>query len=283
MICTAHLKKVLCISCNVFFFFQAEDGIRDYKVTGVQTCALPIWRGAAARRGRARPRAHGVAAERRQGGARAVKALITGGRGGLGRAFAEALGDDAEVALLDLPEFDVGDPAAWRALEGSYDAAFLNAGVITGEGEMAALTDEQYRRAAGANLDGVVFGVRECAARLMPNGGSIVATASLAGLTATPMDPIYAATKHAVVGFVRRCAPQLAQRGSRLNVLCPGFTGTPIVVEEVRGVLDVPLIEPAFVAEAALQALHGDASGEAWVVQPNRIVQFRFPNIPGPR
>src|SRR6266850_6474100 len=29
--------------CLVFFFFQAEDGIRDYKVTGVQTCALPIW------------------------------------------------------------------------------------------------------------------------------------------------------------------------------------------------------------------------------------------------
>src|SRR5256885_7677666 len=30
-------------SCCFFFFFQAEDGIRDYKVTGVQTCALPIW------------------------------------------------------------------------------------------------------------------------------------------------------------------------------------------------------------------------------------------------
>jgi NAD(P)-dependent dehydrogenase (short-subunit alcohol dehydrogenase family) len=212
-----------------------------------------------------------------------VRALITGGRGGLGRAFAAALGDDSDVMLLDLPEFDVADPAAWRALEGSYDAAFLNAGVITGEGELAALTDEQYRRAAGANLDGVVFGVRECAARLMPNGGSIVATASLAGLTATPMDPIYAATKHAVVGFVRSCAPQLAERGIRINALCPGFTDTPIVIEELRGVLDVPLIEPAFVAEAALQALHSDTSGEAWVVQPNRIVQFRFPNIPGPR
>ena len=212
-----------------------------------------------------------------------MKALITGGRGGLGRAFAEALGDDAEVALLDLPEFDVGDPAAWRALEGSYDAAFLNAGVTTGEGELAALTDEQYRRAAGANLDGVVFGVRECAARLMPNGGSIVATASLAGLTATPLDPIYAATKHAVVGLVRSCAPQLAQYGIRINALCPGFTDTPIVVEELRGVLDVPLIEPSFVAEAALQALRSEDSGQAWVVQPNRIVQFRFPNIPGPR
>jgi NAD(P)-dependent dehydrogenase (short-subunit alcohol dehydrogenase family) len=212
-----------------------------------------------------------------------VRALITGGRGGLGRAFATALGDDTDVTLLDLPEFDVADPAAWRAVEGSYDAAFLNAGVITGEGEMAALTDEQYRRAAGANLDGVVFGVRECAARLMPNGGSIVATASLAGLTATPMDPIYAATKHAVVGFVRSCAPQLAELGIRINALCPGFTDTPIVIEELRGVLDVPLIEPAFVAEAALQALHSDTSGEAWVVQPNRIVQFRFPNVPGPR
>jgi NAD(P)-dependent dehydrogenase (short-subunit alcohol dehydrogenase family) len=212
-----------------------------------------------------------------------VRALITGGHGGLGRAFATALGDDTDVTLLDLPEFDVADPAAWRALKGSYDAAFLNAGVITGEGEMAALTDEQYRRAAGANLDGVVFGVRECAARLMPNGGSIVATASLAGLTSTPMDPIYAATKHAVVGFVRSCAPQLAKRGIRINALCPGFTDTPIVVEELRGVLDVPLIEPAFVAEAALKALHSDASGEAWIVQPNRIVQFRFPNIPGPR
>src|SRR5256885_10226622 len=35
-----------------FFFFQAEDGIRDYKVTGVQTCALPIWTDCRARRGR---------------------------------------------------------------------------------------------------------------------------------------------------------------------------------------------------------------------------------------
>ena len=47
--------------------------------------------------------------------------------------------------------------------------------------------------------------------------------------------------------------------------------------------IDVPLIEPSFVAEAALQALRSDGSGQAWVVQPNRILQFRFPNVPGPR
>ncbi|MHB8468933.1 MAG: SDR family NAD(P)-dependent oxidoreductase [Gaiellaceae bacterium] len=211
-----------------------------------------------------------------------MRALLTGGRGGLGRAFAAAL-DDAEITLLDLPEFDVGDPAAWRALEGEFDAAFLNAGVITRESDIAALTDEQYRRAVGANMDGVVFGTRELAARLMPNGGSIVATASLAGLTSTPMDPIYALTKHAVVGFVRSVAPQLETRGIRINALCPGFTDTPIVIDEIRGGLPAPLMEPTFVAEAALRALASAETGQAWVVQPNRVLQFRFPNIPGPR
>ena len=211
-----------------------------------------------------------------------MKVLITGGRGGLGQAFAQALGD-AELTLLDLPEFDVGDPAAWRALEGEYDAAFLNAGVITGEESMAKLSDEQNERALRANVHGVVYGVRELAARLMPNGGSIVATSSLAGLTATPPDPIYALTKHAVIGFVRSVAPQLAGQGIRINALCPGYADTPIVPAELRGVLGVPLIEPSFVAQAALQALHDEESGGAWVVQPNRVLKFRFPHIPGPR
>jgi NAD(P)-dependent dehydrogenase (short-subunit alcohol dehydrogenase family) len=208
--------------------------------------------------------------------------LITGGRGGIGRAVAAALGD-ADVELLDLPEFDVGDSAAWRGLEGEFDAAFLNAGVITGETDIAALTDEQYSRAVRANVDGVVFGVRECAARLMPNGGSIVVTASLAGLMAAPLDPVYALTKHAVVGLVRSVAPHLVARGIRINALCPGFTDTAIVLDEVRGDLPAPLMEPSFVAGGALEALRSEETGGAWVVQPNRIVQFRFPNVPGPR
>jgi len=211
-----------------------------------------------------------------------VRALITGGRGGLGQAFAAALGD-ADVTLLDLPEFDVGSADAWHALDGEFDAAFLNAGVVTGESEIAELADEQYRRAVGANLDGVVLGTRELAARLMPKGGSIVATASLAGLTAVPMDPIYATTKHAVVGFVRSVAPHLVARGILINALCPGFTDTAIVLDEVRGDLPAPLMEPSFVAGAALEALRSEETGGAWVVQPNRIVQFRFPNVPGPR
>ena len=128
-----------------------------------------------------------------------MRALVTGGRGGIGSAIVEALGD-AHVTVLDLPEFDVGEPDAWRSLEGEFDAAFLNAGTVTACEDVATLADEDWLRILRANLEGVVYGTRELAARLMPSGGSIVATASLAGLTATPFDPAYTATKHAVVG-----------------------------------------------------------------------------------
>ncbi|HEY7420375.1 MAG TPA: SDR family NAD(P)-dependent oxidoreductase [Gaiellaceae bacterium] len=211
-----------------------------------------------------------------------MRALVTGGRGGIGAALVAALGD-AETTVLDLPEFDVGEPDAWRVLEGDFDAAFLNAGTVTACSDVAMLADESWVRILRANLEGVVYGTRELAARLMPRGGSIVATASLAGLTATPFDPAYTATKHAVVGWVRAAAPALVERGIRLNALCPGFVDTPLVQAELRGRLDVPLIEPSFVAEAALRVLQDEETGRAWVVQPNRVEPFRFPGVPGPR
>jgi len=212
-----------------------------------------------------------------------VRALVTGGRSGIGAAIVAALGKNADVTVLDLADgHDVAEPATWRALEGPFDAAFLNAGVTTGEPDVAAVGDEQYRRIMRVNVDGVFLGVRELAARLMPDGGSIVATASLAGLVGAPLDPVYAATKHAVVGFVRSVAPQLEAKGIRINALCPAFTDTPLVVEEVRGALP-PLIDPSFVAEAALRALHDEETGRAWIVQLNRVEPFRYPGVPGPR
>jgi NAD(P)-dependent dehydrogenase (short-subunit alcohol dehydrogenase family) len=212
-----------------------------------------------------------------------MRALVTGGRSGIGAAIVAALGGDADVTILDLADgHDVGDVSTWRELRGPFDAAFLNAGIAIGEADMGAVTDEDYRRIMRVNVDGVVYGVRELAARLMPDGGSIVATASLAGLVAAPLDPVYAATKHAVVGLVRAAAPQLTARGIRLNALCPAFTDTPIVADEIRGIVP-PLMEPSFVAEAALRVLNDDETGRAWVVQMNRIEPYRFPGVPGPR
>ncbi len=207
---------------------------------------------------------------------------MTGGRGGIGAAIVDALGHP-ETAVLDLPEFDVGEPEAWRSLEGEFDAAFLNAGTGTARSDAAELTDEEWHRVLRANVEGVVYATRELAARLMPHGGSIVATASLAGLTAMPHDPAYTATKHAVVGWVQASAPALAARGIRLNALCPGFTDTPLVHPDLRGRLDVRLMEAAFVADAALRVLDDPETGRAWVVQPNRVEPFRFPGVPGPR
>jgi NAD(P)-dependent dehydrogenase (short-subunit alcohol dehydrogenase family) len=207
---------------------------------------------------------------------------VTGGRGGIGSAILAVLGD-ADVVVVDLPEFDVGDPQAWRSLVGEFDAAFLNAGTSIGRADPAELKDEDWQRILRANLEGVVYGTRELAARLMPRGGSIVATSSLAGLTGMPGDPAYTATKHAVVGWVRAAAPTLMARRIRLNALCPGFTDTLLVEPELREAIDVPLIEPSFVAEAALRVLDDEETGRAWVVQPNRVEPFRFPGVPGPR
>ncbi len=209
-----------------------------------------------------------------------MKALVTGGRGGIGSAICALLDDPLS---LDLPEFDVSDPSSWKRVPGEFDAAFLNAGIGIGHPDPAELPDTEYRRIVGANLDGVVFGTRELARRLMPDGGSIVATASLAGLTGMPFDPAYTATKHAVVGWVRAAAPGLAERGIRINALCPGFTDTPIVQDELRTHPIAPLMEPSFVAEAALQIAGDEETGRAWVVQPNRVEPFRFPGVPGPR
>jgi NAD(P)-dependent dehydrogenase (short-subunit alcohol dehydrogenase family) len=209
-----------------------------------------------------------------------VTALVTGGRGGIGSAIVAAHGD---ALPLDLPAFDAGSPQAWASLEGEFDAAFLNAGIGIGFPDTAELPDAEVERIVRANLLGVVYGVRECARRLMPSGGSIVCTASLAGLTGMPFDPMYTATKHAVVGFVRAAADGLRPHGIRINALCPGFTDTPIVEDELRGILPAPLMEASFVADAALTLMRDAESGRAWVVQPNRVEPFRFPGIPGPR
>jgi NAD(P)-dependent dehydrogenase (short-subunit alcohol dehydrogenase family) len=214
-------------------------------------------------------------------------ALVTGGASGIGAAAIELLRTEGcEVRSLDLATgFDVADAEAWESVQ-AVDFAFLNAGVATGSNDIAALDDAEYGRAVGANVDGVVFGTRRMA-QVMAPGASIVATASLAGLVAMPLDPIYTLTKHAVVGFVRAVAPQLAQRGITINALCPGFADTPIVEPELREWVEgqgIALIPAETVAVAALTAARSGETGQAWVVQPGREpLVYEFRGVPGPR
>jgi NAD(P)-dependent dehydrogenase (short-subunit alcohol dehydrogenase family) len=206
-------------------------------------------------------------------------ALVTGGASGIGAAIVELLrGEGAEVQVLDLVDgFDVSDAAAWESVDG-VQLACLNAGVGTGEGDVRELGDARYRRALGTNVDGVVLGVRRLA-RVMPEGGAIVVTASLAGLTTMVTDPIYSGTKHFVVGFVRSVAPQLAERGITINAVCPAVVDTPMLGALRDRVLEagIDLIQPSEIADAVLGAARDGSTGECWACLPRRAPEkFAF-------
>lgn len=214
-----------------------------------------------------------------------MKAIITGGEGGLGQAMRARLEHEGyEVESLDIVNgFDVSDPDAWERVE-RVDLAVLNAGILTAERDLARLQPEDYRRAVAVNVDGVVFGTRRLAQVM--DGGTIVATASLAGLVGMPLDPIYSLTKHAVVGFVRSIAPVLAP--IKVNAVCPGIADTPMLDQHDQraqfAAAGFPLLEPEEVADAMWLAATSEGSGECWFVQPGRDpAPFRFANVPGPR
>jgi NAD(P)-dependent dehydrogenase (short-subunit alcohol dehydrogenase family) len=245
-----------------------------------------------------------------QGGQRRV-ALITGGSNGIGAAVVHALaargGWDLVVADIDagagtaiadevgglFVQTDVADPeastAAVAAAEQTYgrlDFAHLNAGIAAAEGPVDEIDLATYRRVIGINLDGVFFGLQAVVPALRrAGGGSIVATASLAGLVPTPLTPVYSLTKHAVVGLVRSVAEALQAENIRVSAVAPGFAETAIIAP-MKAAFDesgFPLLTAEEVADVVLQAAEGEP-GSVWPIQPGRTAEpYRFRGVPGPR
>ena len=220
-------------------------------------------------------------------------ALVTGGASGIGAATAARLASDGyRVVIADVNgelggrhadelggryvPLDVSDRSAWSVAvadivgnEGRIDVAHLNAGVVTGEGDVTKMTDEQYDRILGANLNGVVFGVRAVGYSMASSGGgSIVCTASAAGIIAFAGDPIYTMTKHGVVGLVRSSAEPLGAHGITINAVCPGMVDTAMLAPARDMLIEggATLIPPSEVADAVVGAINGGRSGECWVV-----------------
>ena len=219
-------------------------------------------------------------------------AVVTGGASGIGKAVVERLATEgATVVVVDVNDadgpkvaadaggrfvkLDVGDASAWGpfiddvvATEGGLDLIHLNAGVTTQNGDIRTLTEEQYRRIMGVNVDGVVYGARAAAnAMATRGGGAIVATASVAGLIGFAPDPIYTLTKHAVVGLVRALAQQLEPLGITINAVNPGIVETPLVGEEGLKFLKeakIALIQPSQIADGVVSAVRSGRSGECW-------------------
>ncbi len=238
-------------------------------------------------------------------------AVVTGGASGIGAATSRMLAAaGAKVVISDLDEpggrlvadeiggvfipCDVSDFdanarlfAEITAQLGGVDLVHLNAGVSTGCSIGEDFDLALYRRAMGANLDGVVFGLHHAIAALKARGGgAVVATASLAGLVGMPFDSVYTANKHAVVGLVRSAGPALAQDGIRLNAICPGFaeSGITAPMVEMLEQQGFPMMTADEPAAAAMRLFAEDVSGECWFVQAGREpAAFQFRGVPGPR
>lgn len=239
--------------------------------------------------------------------------LVTGGASGIGagvaRRFAAA---GAHVVIADLNETlgrelateigglfvrtDVTTEEDNNAVVdaavaefGRLDVVHLNAGVGGAGGAGEHFNLERYRRAMAVNIDGTMFGIR-AAWRVLREAdrGAIVVTSSLAGVSPSPFDPVYSATKHAIIGLVRSLAAGWVMAGSKvtLNAVCPGFVRTPLLPQQAQEQLantGFALAEPAEIAAAVEFIVRDGRTGMAWLAQAGQqpqLVEFLRVELP---
>lgn len=179
-------------------------------------------------------------------------AVVTGGGSGLGEAIAQKLAaEGATVVVADLSgkqddvataiggeavgyQLDVADEAAVDAFEGwlrekygRIDVLANNAGINGVSAPSGEYPMESFDKVMAVNVRGAYM-LQRMALRLMAEqGGSIVNTASIGGLFATPMASAYITSKGAVVMMTKTAALEYAQQGIRVNAVAPGIIRTP--------------------------------------------------------
>jgi short-subunit dehydrogenase len=205
--------------------------------------------------------------------------LITGAARGIGRATAVALvAEGARVVIADLDAqlaaqasvevgaeraigVDVTDHAAFTAAmdeteraAGPLDVLINNAGVMP-IGRFAGESDDTAYRAFEINVFAVMHGTREALRRMTPRGhGHIVNIASMAGVVPIPGGAIYAASKHAVVGFCESLSWELRGSGVDLSYVLPSLVNTELA-GGMRRTRAANVIEPETVAAEVVGAL----------------------------
>jgi NAD(P)-dependent dehydrogenase (short-subunit alcohol dehydrogenase family) len=233
-------------------------------------------------------------------------ALITGGTGGFGRALTAKLRErEVTVVVADLDSernrqvaadlgvafvpLDVTDRAANQAVvaqieaeHGRLDAAFLNAGIAGSSRD--ALDVDEFLRVVDIDLFGVVYGTEAALPALRrAGGGSIVVTASLAGLSPMATDPGYSVAKGGAVAFVRSMAPRLTGEDITITAICPGFADTAIIdpIREEFEKAGFPVLTAEEVADAMVAAWASGEPGAAYIIQPGvGAVPYKFKGVP---
>jgi NAD(P)-dependent dehydrogenase (short-subunit alcohol dehydrogenase family) len=172
-----------------------------------------------------------------------IKALVTGGASGIGRATAELLLErGAQVSVLDRTSEappgavalvgDVTDDASVRAAVESLDGldVLVNNAGIGAQGGVEANDDEEWHRVFDINVVGIARVTRAALPLLRASGGgAIVNTCSVAALVGLPNRALYSATKGAVYSLTLAMATDLLPDGIRVNCVTPGTVDTPWV------------------------------------------------------
>jgi NAD(P)-dependent dehydrogenase (short-subunit alcohol dehydrogenase family) len=113
---------------------------------------------------------------------------------------------------------------------GQLDCAFNNAGIQGELAQTAACTEENWDQITGVNLKGVWLCMKyEILQMLKQGSGAIVNNASNFGVVGSNGMPAYSASKHGVLGLTKTAAIEYAERGVRINAVCPGPVQTPLV------------------------------------------------------
>ena len=119
---------------------------------------------------------------------------------------------------------------------GTIDVFYNNAGV---EGDVAPITKyslESFRKVIDVNVVGVFLGMKHVLpVMLKQDKGSIINTASIAGLMGSPHIAVYSASKHAVIGLTKSAAWECTATGVRVNCVCPGLIDSRMLSAIIQG------------------------------------------------
>ncbi len=150
-------------------------------------------------------------------------------------------GASVETVLADVSDIGQVEAVVEVAVErfGHLDVLISNAGVLAPNGRIHNLTTEDWERTIRVNLMGSVNAIRAAVPPMRVQGsGSIILTASVAGLTAWSHAAPYCATKAAVIQLAKVAAVEYARDGIRVNCVCPGTFVSAIHADLPRDAID---------------------------------------------
>lgn len=225
-------------------------------------------------------------------------AVITGGGRGIGQAIVSSLagagasvvvsarsadqiesvaevlteaGCSAHAVVCDVTDHEQIESLVRRTKElvGPVQILINNAGVAS-SAPLKDITLAEWNRLLAVNTTGPFLCTQAFMPGMLESGwGRVVTVASVAGKVGAPYIAAYAASKHAVVGFTRAVAAEVAARGVTVNAICPGYVDTSMTEQSIANISG----KTGMSAEQALQHLQS-ASPQNRLIEPAEVAHL---------